>query len=76
MTGMLLGDGGLVKKYTGGGTYLKFAQGQVHLDYLNHVFSLFKVLGIVLMDSNRLLFSLSICRVLFLLKTEQKTNRQ
>lgn len=26
-TGFLLGDGGLVKKYKGGGTYLKFAQG-------------------------------------------------
>jgi hypothetical protein len=33
----------------GGGTYFKFAQGEVHLDYLNHVFSLFKDLGIVLM---------------------------
>jgi hypothetical protein len=42
---------GLVKKYTGGGTYFKFAQGEVHLDYLNHVFSLFKELGVVLMDS-------------------------
>ena len=51
MTGLLLGDGVLVKKYKGGGTYLKFAQGEVHLDYLNHVFSLFKDLGIVLMES-------------------------
>jgi len=37
MTGMLLGAGGLVKKYEGGGTYFKYAQGEVHLDYLNHV---------------------------------------
>jgi hypothetical protein len=49
MTGFLLGDGVLVKKYVGGGTYFKFAQGEVHLDYLNHVFSLFKDLGVVLM---------------------------
>nr|YP_010170388.1 LAGLIDADG homing endonuclease [Phanerochaete carnosa]QRZ60369.1 LAGLIDADG homing endonuclease [Phanerochaete carnosa] len=48
---MLLGDGGLVKKYKGGGTYFKYAQGKVHLDYLTHVFSLFKNLGIVLMDT-------------------------
>ena len=45
MTGMLLGDGGLVKIYKRGGTYFKFAQGETHLDYLNHVFSLFKDLG-------------------------------
>lgn len=51
MTGMLLGDGGLVKKYKGGGTYFKFAQVKVHLDYLNHVFSLFKNLGVVLMNT-------------------------
>lgn len=51
MTGLLLGDGGLVKKHKGGGTYFKFSQGTVHLDYLNHVFSLFKDLGIVLMNA-------------------------
>ena len=51
MTGMLLGDGSLVKKYKGGGTYFKFTQSEVHLDYLNHVFSLFKDLGIVLQDA-------------------------
>jgi hypothetical protein len=51
MTGMLLGDGVLVKKYKGGGTYFKFAQGKIHLDYLNHVFSLFKKLGVVLMST-------------------------
>lgn len=51
ITGLLLGDGVLVKKYKGGGTYLKFAQGEVHLEYLNNDFSLFKDLGIVLMDS-------------------------
>ena len=49
MTGWLLGDGVFVKKYAGGGTYLKFSQGEVHLDYLNHVFSLFEDLGVVLM---------------------------
>nr|QVG61562.1 hypothetical protein [Rhizoctonia sp.] len=49
MTGLLLGDGVLVKKYAGGGTYFKFSQGEVHLEYINHVFSLFKDLGVVLM---------------------------
>ena len=49
MNGFLLGDAVLLKKYKGGGTYFKFAQGEVHLDYLNHVFSLFKDLGLVLM---------------------------
>ena len=53
MTGMLLGDGVLVKKYKGGGTYFKFCQGEIHLDYLNHVFSLFQNLGVVLMDTPR-----------------------
>ena len=51
MTGMLLGDGSLVKNYKRGGTYFKFAQGETHLDYLNHVFSLFKNWGVVLMDA-------------------------
>ena len=40
--------------YAGGGTYFKFAQGEVlppALNYLNHVFSLFKELGIVKMDA-------------------------
>ena len=46
MTGLLLGDGVLVKKYKGGGTYLKFAQGEVHLDYLNHVFNCLKIWGL------------------------------
>jgi LAGLIDADG DNA endonuclease family len=52
MSGLLLGDGVLVKKYEGGGTYFKFTQGAVHLDYLNHVFSLFKDLGVVLMAAH------------------------
>ena len=51
MNGMLLGDGVLVKKYEGGGTYFKFTQSEIHLDYLNHVFSLFKELGVVSMDA-------------------------
>ena len=41
--GLLLGDGTLVKKYSGikAGTYFKFAQGEVHYSYLLHVFDLF-----------------------------------
>lgn len=51
MVGLLLGDGTLVKKYTGGGTYFKFAQGMIHFDYLQHVFDLFKSAGHVNMPS-------------------------
>nr|ATX61956.1 hypothetical protein [Tremella fuciformis]ATX61977.1 hypothetical protein [Tremella fuciformis]ATX62022.1 hypothetical protein [Tremella fuciformis]ATX62068.1 hypothetical protein [Tremella fuciformis]ATX62113.1 hypothetical protein [Tremella fuciformis] len=49
MTGLMLGDGTLVKKYVSGGTYFKFAQGMVHQEYLEHVFNLFKVDGLVKM---------------------------
>lgn len=50
MTGILLGDGSLVKKYVGGGTYLKHAQGLVHWPYLLHLFKVFKDAGLVRMD--------------------------
>lgn len=51
LTGFLLGDGVLVKKYKNEGTYFKFAQSEIHLDYLKLVFNLFKNLGIVLMET-------------------------
>lgn len=51
MVGLLLGDGSLVKKYKGGGTYFKFAQGLIHFGYLEHVFSLFKQVGYVEMKA-------------------------
>lgn len=44
--GHLLGDGTLVQKYKGGGTYFKFAQSEVHLSYLVHVFNLFSYAGL------------------------------
>lgn len=50
MTGTLLGDRSLVKKYEGGGTYYKFAQSIKHSDYLYHIFDLFKACGYVNMD--------------------------
>lgn len=51
MVGLLLGDGSLVKKYMGGSTYFKFAQGLINSDYLHHIFDLFKQAGYVLMDA-------------------------
>lgn len=51
MVGFLLGDGTLVKKYQGGGTYFKYAQGMVHFDYLNHVFDQLKTAGHVHMTA-------------------------
>ncbi|TPG03869.1 hypothetical protein EAH88_19140 [Rhodanobacter glycinis] len=50
MVGLLLGDGSLVKKYAGGATYFKYAQGKIHYEYIIHVFSLFKQAGVVLMS--------------------------
>ena len=44
--GILLGDGTLVKKYKGGGTYFKFAQGANHYSYLVYVFQLFSKSGL------------------------------
>jgi hypothetical protein len=51
MVGLLLGDGSLVKKYIGGGTYFKYAQGVIHSSYLYHVFSLFKHIGCLNMEN-------------------------
>ncbi len=47
IVGLLLGDGSLIKKYVNGGTYFKFAQSDGHVDYLNHVFNLFKDKGLL-----------------------------
>ena len=46
MIGLLLGDGTLVKKYKGGGTYFKYAQGLVHDSDISHVFNLFSKAGL------------------------------
>lgn len=47
LVGLLLGDGSLVKKCAGGGTYFKFAQSIIHRGYLMHVFQLFQEQGLV-----------------------------
>ncbi len=57
IVGLLLGDGSLVKKYRGGGTYFKFAQGDSHVNYLNHVFDLFKQRGFVKMPTPTMITS-------------------
>ena len=41
LVGLLLGDGILVKKYKGGGTYFQYAQGEIQESYINYVFNLF-----------------------------------
>lgn len=46
MLGLILGEGTLVKKYKGRGTYFKYAQGEVHYNYLLHVFNLFSKAGL------------------------------
>jgi hypothetical protein len=51
MVGLLLGDGSLVKKYIGGGTYFKYTQSVIHSSYLYHVFSLFKHIGSLNMEN-------------------------
>jgi hypothetical protein len=51
MVGLLLGDGTLVKKYVGGGTYFKYAQSIIHGGYLHHVFELFHKQGLLNMLS-------------------------
>jgi hypothetical protein len=51
LVGLLLGDGTLVKKYKGGGTYFKYAQSTIHSEYLFFVFHLFKELGTVNMEN-------------------------
>jgi hypothetical protein len=50
MVGLLLGDGSLVKKYIGGGTYFKYTQSVIHSSYLYHVFNLFKHIGSLNME--------------------------
>lgn len=51
MVGLLLGDGSLVKKYVGGGTYFKFAQSTIHSGYLQHVFNIFNAGGHLIMSA-------------------------
>ena len=46
IVGLILGDGTLVKKYKGGGTYFQYAQGATHHSYLLYVFNLFKKAGL------------------------------
>jgi hypothetical protein len=45
MTGLLLSDGTLVKKYIGGGTYFQFAQSIIHSPFIILVHSLFYLAG-------------------------------
>lgn len=45
MTGLLLSDGSLVKKYVGGGTYFQFAQSIIHQPFIVLVHSLFYLAG-------------------------------
>jgi hypothetical protein len=39
--GLILGDGTLVKKYEKGNTYFQYAQSQIHMAYIHHVFNIF-----------------------------------
>ena len=41
LTGVILSDESLVKKYQNGGTYLKFAQSVIHTGYFMSVFNIF-----------------------------------
>jgi len=41
LTGVILSDGSLIKKYKNGGTYLKFSQSVIHTGYFMVVFNLF-----------------------------------
>ena len=43
LTGVILSDGSLVKKYQNGGTYLKFAQSVIHTGYFMSVFNIFSI---------------------------------
>ena len=45
MTGLLLSDGTLVKKYIGGGTYFQFAQSIIHSPFIILIHSLFYLAG-------------------------------
>jgi len=46
LTGVILSDGSLVKKYKNGGTYLKFSQSVIHTGYFMLVFNLFANQGL------------------------------
>ena len=46
LTGVILSDGSLVKKYKNGGTYLKFSQSVIHTGYFMVVFNLFANQGL------------------------------
>jgi hypothetical protein len=46
LTGVILSDGSLVKKYQNGGTYLKFAQSVIHTGYFMSVFNIFSNQGL------------------------------
>lgn len=46
MTGLLLSDGTLVKKYVGGGTYFQFAQSIIHAPFAILVHSVFYLAGV------------------------------
>jgi hypothetical protein len=46
MTGLLLSDGTLVKKYVGGGTYFQFAQSIIHTPFILLVHSVFYLAGV------------------------------
>jgi hypothetical protein len=45
ITGLLLSDASLVKKYEGGGTYFQFAQSVIHTSYIFFVHKLFFLVG-------------------------------
>ena len=46
MTGLLLSDGTLVKKYVGGGSYFQMAQSIIHAPFLVVVHSVFYLAGV------------------------------
>jgi hypothetical protein len=51
LLGHLLGDGSLVRKHVGGGTYFKLTASVKHEAYLRYTFDLFRQLGVVLMQA-------------------------
>ena len=46
LTGVLLSDASLVRKYQNGGTYLKFDQSVIHIGYFMLVFNIFANQGL------------------------------
>ena len=59
MIGLLLGDGTLVKKYKGGGTYFKFAQGEIHSSYFYMYLSFFqKPVYVIWLNQLKVLWSI------------------